>query len=234
MAGGIASALLEARGRRIAAADIGLFEVDEFYVPLLASQLDPRAILLGNLFRDQLDRYGELEAIADRWAAVVDGSTARLVLNADDPLIADLGRDTPSALYFGVEDDLLGRGPLAHAADSKHCRRCGEAYDYSADLSRPSRPLRVPRLWGPRVRRPQVSARAVTLERASTARRSRSTRRSGSVEGRSCRCPGLYNVYNAVGAAALAIALGDRARTTMRLCSATHKHTGATEQCWML
>ena len=36
-----------------------------------ARELDPRAVLLCNLFRDQLDRYGELETIADRWAAVV-------------------------------------------------------------------------------------------------------------------------------------------------------------------
>jgi lipid II isoglutaminyl synthase (glutamine-hydrolysing) len=99
MAGGIASAMLEARGRGLPPADIGLFEVDEFYVPQVADQLRPRAILLGNLFRDQLDRYGELETIADRWAAVVQKSTARLVLNADDPLIADLGRDRPTAVY---------------------------------------------------------------------------------------------------------------------------------------
>ena len=56
-------------------------------------QLRPRALLLANLFRDQLDRYGELETIADRWAATVAAAPAtQLVLNADDPLVADLGR----------------------------------------------------------------------------------------------------------------------------------------------
>ena len=76
--------------------ELGLFEVDEFWLDRVAPQLQPRAMLLGNLFRDQLDRYGELETIADRWAAVVAQRcrpTARLVLNADDPLIADLGRE---------------------------------------------------------------------------------------------------------------------------------------------
>ena len=56
-------------------------------------ELRPRALLLANLFRDQLDRYGELETIADRWAAVGRrGAGTQLVLNADDPLVADLGR----------------------------------------------------------------------------------------------------------------------------------------------
>ncbi len=73
MAGGIASTLLAAArpGGRIAG-ELGLFEVDELWLDSLAAQLHPRAILLGNLFRDQLDRYGELETIADRWAAAVD------------------------------------------------------------------------------------------------------------------------------------------------------------------
>ena len=71
MAGGVASALLDAaRARNRIAGELGLFEVDELWLDVLASQLHPRAILLGNLFRDQLDRYGELEAIAERWAQI--------------------------------------------------------------------------------------------------------------------------------------------------------------------
>ena len=63
------------------------------------ADLQPRAILLSNLFRDQLDRYGELETIADRWAQVAAGAgdDTRLVLNADDPLVADLGRAADGA-----------------------------------------------------------------------------------------------------------------------------------------
>ena len=69
MAGGIASTLLAAaRPPGRIAGELGLFEVDELWLESLAAQLRPRAILLGNLFRDQLDRYGELETIADRWA----------------------------------------------------------------------------------------------------------------------------------------------------------------------
>ncbi|MGH2966495.1 MAG: Mur ligase family protein, partial [Solirubrobacterales bacterium] len=65
MTWGVATALLEQRG------DEGLFEVDEAWLPRVAADLDPSLIVLGNLFRDQLDRYGELEHLADEWAKVV-------------------------------------------------------------------------------------------------------------------------------------------------------------------
>ena len=97
----------------------------------VVEELEPRAMLLGNLFRDQLDRYGELETIADRWAEIVRTAPA-LVLNADDPLVADLGRHAPQPTYFGVDDDSLAVPELQHASDSKHCRRCGHAYEYTA------------------------------------------------------------------------------------------------------
>ena len=135
MAGGVASTLLQA-ARRGGAIDgqFGLFELDEFWLDRVVPQLRPRAVLLGNLFRDQLDRYGELETIADRWAATVAGLPAgtALACNADDPLIADLGRQHPGVRYFGVEDPAMATAEMQHASDSKHCRRCGHAYVYDA------------------------------------------------------------------------------------------------------
>ena len=94
----------------------------------------PRAYLLSNLFRDQLDRYGELELLADRWAELVaaEDGRARFVLNADDPLVADLGREREGVVYFGLEDDSQALPELQHAADSKHCRNCGAPYVYDA------------------------------------------------------------------------------------------------------
>jgi lipid II isoglutaminyl synthase (glutamine-hydrolysing) len=131
MAWGVATALLDA-GRE--PGQLGLFEVDEAWLPSVAGQLEPRLLLLSNLFRDQLDRYGELELLADRWAELVgrlDGR-ARFVLNADDPLVADLGRGREGVTYFGVEDDSQALPSMQHAADSKHCRNCGAAYTYEA------------------------------------------------------------------------------------------------------
>ncbi|MBW3653502.1 MAG: DUF1727 domain-containing protein [Actinobacteria bacterium] len=208
MAGGVASVLLgAARGDGIDA-DAGLFEVDEFWLDRVVPQLRPRALLLSNLFRDQLDRYGELEAIADRWAATVAAAPdTKLVLNADDPLVADLGRDDRAGrvTYFGVQDDAMALRGMAHASDSKHCRRCGAPYAYDAiymgHLGRyhcPNGDSRRPQ--------PDVYAAAVQLDGT---RRARFTLHLGGEQAVvALPLPGLYNVYNALGAAALASALG--------------------------
>ncbi|HEX5621941.1 MAG TPA: Mur ligase family protein [Solirubrobacteraceae bacterium] len=200
MAGGVATALAAGRG------DLGLFEVDEFWLGPVVGELEPRAVLLGNLFRDQLDRYGELEIIADRWATVVAGLPAAtgLVLNADDPLVADLGRER-EALYYGVQDDGLALPELQHASDSKHCRRCGHAYVYAAAYLAHLGRYECPNC-GARRPDPAVSASDVQLRgiRAAifTLTTPAGTRR---IE---LPLPGLYNVYNALGAAALCLQLG--------------------------
>jgi UDP-N-acetylmuramyl tripeptide synthase len=208
MAGGVASALAAAarRGGRALDGDLGLFEVDEFWLGPVVEEIEPRVLLLSNLFRDQLDRYGELDAIADRWAAVVAARAphTQLVLNADDPLVADLGRGA-GALYFGVEDDSLALPELQHASDSKHCRRCGHAYVYEtvylAHLGR----YRCPNCGQERPA-PDVMARAVELHGIRSAA---FTLHAGGQEHRiELPLPGLYNVYNALGAAALCLALG--------------------------
>ena len=158
MAGGVASALAAAsrRGGRELTGELGLFEVDEFWLGPVVEELEPRALLLGNLFRDQLDRYGELEIIADRWAEVVAahaGPTA-LVLNADDPLVADLGRDRDARLLrrrrrLARVRRAAARGGLqALPALRPPVRLRG-------DLPRPPRPLRVPELRRAPARRPR-------------------------------------------------------------------------------
>src|SRR5438270_1909212 len=120
---GVASALLAAGG-----AELGLLEVDEAALPEVLRRVRPRAVCLGNLFRAQLDRYGELEPVAARWRealeALADGTV--VVLNADDPQVGYLGGD----VYFGLDDPSVARAGLQHAADSKYCVRCGTPYEY--------------------------------------------------------------------------------------------------------
>jgi lipid II isoglutaminyl synthase (glutamine-hydrolysing) len=209
MAGGVASTLLSAAGPHGSIdGELGLFEVDELWLERLAEELRPKAIVLGNLFRDQLDRYGELDTIAERWAATVHGEAgqgARLVCNADDPLVADLGRERQDAVYFGIQDDSLALPGVAHAADAKHCRRCGAPYEfevvYLGHLGRYHC-----RSCGQRRPSPTVLADAVVLEGVRGARfRLRTPGGSAEVE---LGLPGLYNVYNALAAAALAVAIG--------------------------
>jgi len=209
MAGGVASTLLAAArpGGRIAG-ELGLFEVDELWLDSLAAELHPRAILLGNLFRDQLDRYGELETIADRWAAAVrsgPASEATLVLNADDPAIADLGREREApVVYFGVEDDTLALAGMAHAADAKHCRRCGSPYVFDAVYLGHLGHYHCPSCGQTRPA-PTVIARSVALQGVDSARFTLQT--PAGVAEVALSLPGLYNVYNALAAAALATAL---------------------------
>jgi lipid II isoglutaminyl synthase (glutamine-hydrolysing) len=205
MAGGVASALLAAIHDHDLDGELGLFEVDEFWVDRIAPQLAPRALVLGNLFRDQLDRFGELESIADRWAAATARLTdSALVLNADDPLVADLGRQGQRVSYFGVEDPSMAIEAMQHASDSKHCRRCGAAYAYDAiymgHLGRYHCPA-----CGQQRPRPTVAAERIVLDGTRSSQFVLRTP-AGDADVR-LPLPGLYNVYNALAAAALCLEL---------------------------
>jgi UDP-N-acetylmuramyl tripeptide synthase len=184
--------------------DTGLFEVDEFWLGQVVDELQPRALLLANLFRDQLDRYGELDSIADRWEVVVAGTSAALVLNADDPTVADLGRNV-GATYFGVQDDAMALPQMQHAADAKHCRRCGAPYRYDAIYMGHLGRYHCDNCGATRPD-PQVSAHDIVLEGVRGARFT--LRTPAGARTIALPLPGLYNVYNALGAAALALALG--------------------------
>ena len=198
---GVASTLLSANG-----ADMGLFEVDEAALPDVARRVRPRAISLGNLFRDQLDRYGELELVADRWRAMVGelDPGAVVVANADDPQVGDLARDRRGVL-FGVDDPRHGATGLQHAADSKWCVRCGTPYEYAAAYVGHLGNYRCPACG--HARPPlDLAARAIELEGLESV-----SFDLVDAEGSSrvrLPLPGLYNVYNALAAAALAGVLG--------------------------
>jgi lipid II isoglutaminyl synthase (glutamine-hydrolysing) len=199
---GVASTLLTAGD-----ADLGLFEVDEAALPELVQRLRPRAICLGNLFRDQLDRYGELELVAERWRDAVAGlpGDTQLVYDGDDPQLAAVGEGHRGGVAFGLDDPRVARPSLQHAADSKYCVRCGTPYAYAAAYVGHLGDYRCPR--GDHARPAlEVAAREVSLqglERASF--RLDTPEGSRRVE---LALPGLYNVYNAVAAAALARSLG--------------------------
>jgi UDP-N-acetylmuramyl tripeptide synthase len=206
MSWGVATALLEQRGGE------GLFEVDEAWLPRIAGELRPKLIVLGNLFRDQLDRYGELERLADDWADVVAaraGQTA-FALNADDPLVADLGRDRelqrlPGVTYFGIEDPTQALPELQHAHDAKHCRRCGAPYAYERAFMGHLGHYTCPNCAADRPR-PDVAATRIELEGMRGSRVTVATPK-GEVDLR-LPFPGLYNVYNGLAALTAALDLG--------------------------
>jgi len=199
---GVASTLLAAEH-----AELGLFEVDEAALPEVLRRVRPRAVCLGNLFRDQLDRYGELELVAERWREAVRRLPADtvLVVNGDDPQLGVLADAHERSVVFGLDDRRLARPSLQHAADSKYCVRCGTPYDYAAAYVGHLGEYRCPNCGHARPAL-DVAGRAVELHGLDRAEfdlvTPEGTRR---VE---LALPGLYNVYNALGAATLARALG--------------------------
>ena len=201
LASGITSSLLDADD-----AALGLLEVDEFALPEIMRRTRPRVLSLGNLFRDQLDRYGELEHIADRWRVAVGelASEAVVVANADDPLVASLVDGRGHALRFGVDDPAHARSSLQHASDSKYCVRCGRPYGYDAVYVGHLGAYRCP---GCGHARPEldIAARRIEAHGLDGISFSLETPR-GSARAR-LAVPGLYNVYNALAAASVALAL---------------------------
>jgi UDP-N-acetylmuramyl tripeptide synthase len=162
------------------------------------------------------------------------GPDAQLVLNADDPVVADLGRERagvaadaadgavaegavadgaatvggatggPGVVHFGVDDDSLALPHMAHAADAKHCRNCGAPYLFEAVYLGHLGHYRCPSCGRARPM-PAVRATDVRLEGVRSARFKLHTP-AGTAEV-ALPLPGLYNVYNALAAAALAHAL---------------------------
>jgi UDP-N-acetylmuramyl tripeptide synthase len=199
---GVTSALIGARD-----AELGLFEVDEAALPEVVRLVSPRVVSLGNLFRDQLDRYGELELVAERWrdmAAELDPRAA-LVVNGDDPLVAEVGGQRGNVITFGIDDPRSGGPTLQHAADSKYCVVCGAPYVYAAayvghlgDYCCPACGHGRPEL--------DVVARSIELDGLRGVRFDLAM--GAATRGIRLQLPGVHNVYNALAAAAVARAAG--------------------------
>ncbi|MEH2256821.1 Mur ligase family protein [Nostoc sp.] len=113
--------------------DYAILEVDENIVPKVLTPLQPRIILCLNLFRDQLDRYGEVDTISKRWTKVISTLPPETVVipNADDPTLSNLGQQLPQrVLFFGLNEPEHYLEAIPHAVDSIYCPRCGHSLDY--------------------------------------------------------------------------------------------------------
>src|SRR5215204_1185517 len=183
--------------------EMGLFEVDEASVPKVAAEAEIEILAVLNLFRDQLDRYGELaytgKIIASSFGDLPQGGA--VVLNGDDPLVASLGRSARRPVFYGVDEPTLDTGRLQHVADSKDCPVCGTALLYETvymghvgvydcrhcDYSRPEPAYRASRV---RLLGAQGSEFLLSTPKGE--------------EDVKIGLPGLYNLYNALAAAAVA------------------------------
>jgi len=206
---GITAALAQASNRSgRPRGDIGLFEVDEATLPAAVKRLKPRLVIITNLFRDQLDRYGELESLSRRMDAALSDldEKACVLLNADDSLVASLGRDSAARiLFYGIEYTEVAESGLRHAADSKHCRECGSPLEFEANYYGHMGKYYCP---GCGASRPEVDFAAKYIELSGTmgSRVILSTPLWDTEV--FLGLPGLYNVHNLLAAAGGAQLLG--------------------------
>ncbi len=185
-------------------ADWGVFEIDEASLPKAVDEIQPKATIVLNLFRDQLDRYGELESIAKKIESALDAlpEGSRAILNADDPRVAEIGLGLPrTPLWYGLDDMGVAAHELPHAADARTCPKCGASLRFDAvyvghdgvyacpnnDFARPA---------------PELTATNIKLDGFEGF--------GADIEGTRVNVPlgGLYNVYNVVAAFAAARAIG--------------------------
>ena len=205
-----------------------VFEVDEAAFPQVIAEVQPRAVVVTNLFRDQLDRYGEVDTVAERWRDALTAISAdtRLVLNADDPAVAALadGARAAHALYFGIEDAPAGEqadtsSVAPEVVDTRTCPRCRAPLTYAVRFYSHIGHWACPACGYARPR-PAVFARAIEHDGFDGMRFSLVTP-SGARAGR-IALPGLYNVYNALAAVAAGVAMGyDTAAATEALARFT-------------
>lgn len=212
--------------------DLGLFEVDEATLPAAIEATRPRAVCLLNLFRDQLDRYGEIDIIADRWRGALKhlGDDAIVIFNADDPLVADVGRAFGGrTMTFGLEGGAgaTGARTLEDAADSRYCYRCGRPYEYTLVTVGHMGHYHCPQCGDARPAA-HVAARDVRLHAADGATLTLAWEDAALTL--STNLPGLYNVYNVTAAAAGAVGLGIAAETIGRGIMATAPAFGRGER----
>lgn len=213
---GVAGALvIRARfnGRlRRAGQAISIFEVDEAVMPQLVQAIPPRVAVFTNLFRDQLDRYGEVDSVAARWQHAVSllPTSSTLVLNADDPTTANLGESFAGrVIYFGIDDppvDLTATSsPERHQViDTRTCPHCGGEYSYSVRFYSHLGHYACPQCGHTR---PEPDVRAIRVQADSFDRLRMQVvmpMRQGEII---IPLPGFYNVYNALAAIAAAQAL---------------------------
>ena len=185
-------------------ADWAVFEIDEASLPRAVDEIQPKSTIVLSLFRDQLDRYGELESIARKiekaLSKLPDGT--RAILNVDDPRVAEIGLALPrKPMWFGLDDERVAAHALPHAADARTCPRCGASLTFERvyvghdgvyacpnhDFARPA-----PDLTATDIRLDGFDGLGATIAGARV----------------EMRLGGLYNVYNVLAAFGAGMSVG--------------------------
>jgi len=183
--------------------DLALWELDEAILPEAIENVSPKTIVLLNLFRDQLDRYGEVDSIRAKWQKSLRTlpKNTTLILNCDDPGISILENSfAGKKIFFGVSDSKVKLPAVVGVADVKHCLVCGAGLIFTAQLSAH---LGHYRCSNCDFRRPTPNVSTVNLNFKPDFSTSITLSTNGQTLNINYSLPGLYNVYNILAAAAV-------------------------------
>ncbi|NLI13053.1 MAG: Mur ligase family protein [Peptococcaceae bacterium] len=194
--------------------DYAVLEVDEASMPAVLEETTPKVVLLTNFFRDQLDRYWELDKII----GVINDSIQKLkqsttlVLNADDPLVAQLrGKTGLPAMFYGLSGHKLARKTNTQTREAKFCPCCGFALVYEffnyGQLGTYYCPNCV-------FQRPELQVEALGTVSKSNVNCCRIRYKKGEAS-LVIQALGLYNLYNALAAFTVGLHLGINVRTIL-------------------
>ncbi len=195
---GIASSFIE-MGRHHK--KLGIFEVDEADLPEVSRQLHPKAIVLLNLFRDQMDRYGEITKTFTLWKQCLSElpETTTVFVNADDPLLAWLGREHKQVRYFGINDSSVAQkeGATREVADSIISPLTNEKLHYEAIFYSH---LGIYRDLKSEFQRPKLDIAIENISLSGVEGSHFSLVDNGENKKFETKLPGLFNIYNAAAA----------------------------------
>jgi len=194
-----------------------LIEIDEAAFKVAANYIKPDILIVTNFFRDQLDRYGELYSTLKGVREGIEKSPkTKLILNADDSLCASLGRETNNeVIYFGIDDKAYNGSEESANSDAMFCIYCKTRYDYSSHVYGHLGSFRCPNCGYSRPKPHVVCTSVDELTDSHSVIHFSASDINGYGENLSekntfeakINLPGLYNVYNALAAAACSVAL---------------------------
>jgi len=187
--------------------NLAIWEVDEATFPEAAKILQPEIVVLLNLMRDQLDRYGEVDSLRIKWQAAITKLPRKttLILNADDPGVSFLANShTGKTIFFGINTDKINLPQITNVADIKHCLNCHSKLSYSNLLTAHMGHYQCPNC---KFKRPSPQVFAQNLQFKPDFSTQIDLTLNSQLLNLNYKLPGLYNAYNILGSATIANAL---------------------------
>ena len=187
--------------------EYAVIECDEAAARKVFSQLKPRVVVVTNLFRDQLDRYGEVTHTLENIRVAMQGAPeAVLCLNADCSLTASLADDLPNkVVYFGINQGAAPSRPKPEISDATHCIRCKTEYEYDYISYGHLGGFRCPKC-GYRRHKADFAVTDITEQRADGSTVVMDIRGEKRIV--KVNLPAMYNIYNAIGAVTAVVEMG--------------------------